>query len=676
MSDIPRAVLSEHFEERMEGKRLLASVFTTYQFDPGFFEQHVLPIFLDIPLSHATPVKLVQLEDALRSLSGGVAVYYDNSGLVSGSDYGSAKLDIRRIPVRVGTGIFHAKNAFILLEEQEPDEGGNRTKTLLVGCFSANLTKSGWWQNVEACHVEEIKKDDNTRVRDDLVRFLERLRNRSASDIKHDALNEVLGFLRGTSQRSHKSTGGKLHPHFFGGTTSLPDFLEETAGDRIHGAYLEVISPYFDDAEDSEPLDELLDRFNPKEVRVFLPRDATGAGLCNSDLYESIRHRACWGKLPNDLLMLGKSADAGERFVHAKIYRFFTQNPKQEIIFVGSANLTRSAHQKGGNVEAGFLVELDPLRKPYFWLSQDERRPKQFIDRGETEGDSGITTGTPLQLRYWWDKKVGESFWEASSISPVLRLESRSLPIGEIGPLNAREWTPLPEEISRVLAGLLQETSWVYVYGHGDGCAPLLVQEEGMWSKPSLLLSLSVADILRYWSLLTPAQRAAFIEARAPQLALTAEGSDLVATFRPVTSNDTLFDRVAGYFHAFSSLERTVRVSLREGKEKEARYRLFGKKYDSLGNVLEQVTEGKGPYDDVDRYVLLLCTRQLCQELKKEFPEFWQTYSEDASVLEATLSRVSEVRERLSVVDAGMPMFLDWFERWFLRRATPVETEQ
>jgi len=117
-------------------------------------------------------------------------------------------------------------------------------------------------------------------------------------------------------------------------------------------------------------------------------------------------------------------------------------------------------------------------------------------------------------------------------------------------------------------------------------------------------------------------------------------------------------------------------VSLKEGKEREARYRLFGKKYDSLGNVLEQVTEGKGPYDDVDRYVLLLCTRQLCQELKKEFPEFWDAYSEDASILEATLSRVSEVRGRLSAVDGGMPIFLDWFERWFLRRATPVETDQ
>jgi len=61
-----------------------------------------------------------------------------------------------------------------------------------------------------------------------------------------------------------------------------------------------------------------------------------------------------------------------------------------------------------------------------------------------------------------------------------------------------------------------------------------------MWCKPSLLLSLSVADILRYWSLLTPGQRAAFIEARAPQLALTTEGSTLSLRFVPLLRT-TLF---------------------------------------------------------------------------------------------------------------------------------------
>src|ERR1035441_9221747 len=99
MDDIPHAVLSEQFQERMQGQRLRAAVFVTYQFEPGFFEQEVLPVLLDVPLSHAVTIRLVQLEDALRHVEGDIAVYYDANGLVRG-DEGSAKLDVRRIPVQ------------------------------------------------------------------------------------------------------------------------------------------------------------------------------------------------------------------------------------------------------------------------------------------------------------------------------------------------------------------------------------------------------------------------------------------------------------------------------------------------------------------------------------------------------------------------------------------------
>ncbi len=172
MAEIPRAVLSEHFQERMSGRRLRSAVFLTYQFDPGFFEQEVLPVFLDVSLSHATAIRVVQLEDALRSLPGEIAVYYDANGLNSG-DGGSAKLDVRRIPIRHHTGIFHPKNVFLLVENEEPDDDGHHPQTLLIASLSANLTRSGWWENVEACHVEEIAEGDKTRLKDDVSAFLE-----------------------------------------------------------------------------------------------------------------------------------------------------------------------------------------------------------------------------------------------------------------------------------------------------------------------------------------------------------------------------------------------------------------------------------------------------------------------------------------------------------------------
>ena len=72
MADIPHAVLSEQFEQQLGGRRLLAAVFVTFRFDPEFFEQQVLPVFLDVPTSHAEAIRRVQLEDALRDVRTGL----------------------------------------------------------------------------------------------------------------------------------------------------------------------------------------------------------------------------------------------------------------------------------------------------------------------------------------------------------------------------------------------------------------------------------------------------------------------------------------------------------------------------------------------------------------------------------------------------------------------------
>lgn len=187
MAEIPHEVLSEHLQERMKGRRLLSAVFLTYQFDPGFFEQEVLPVLVDVPLSHSVPIRLVQLEDTLRALPGEVAVYYDANGLVTG-DAGSARLDVRRVPIRHRTGIFHPKNVFMLTESEEEDGAGARVQTLIIASLSANLTRAGWWENVEACHVEEIAEGEKTRLRDDLAACLERVRHKTSAADEHYAL--------------------------------------------------------------------------------------------------------------------------------------------------------------------------------------------------------------------------------------------------------------------------------------------------------------------------------------------------------------------------------------------------------------------------------------------------------------------------------------------------------
>ena len=114
-----RAVLSERLRDLIGNRRVKAAVFTTFSFDPGFFELHVLPTLFDFPFHHAEKVKRLQLEDQLQGVDD-VSVYYDTTALLQ--DAMPAQLDFRRIGVRIGTGVFHPKLVMLLVESIPEDQ--------------------------------------------------------------------------------------------------------------------------------------------------------------------------------------------------------------------------------------------------------------------------------------------------------------------------------------------------------------------------------------------------------------------------------------------------------------------------------------------------------------------------------------------------------------------------
>lgn len=83
------------------------AVFTTFTFDPGFFELHVLPTLFDYPFHQADKVKRLQLEDQLQKIDD-VSVYYDATALTQ--DASPAQLDFRRIPATLIYWVLRIKN--------------------------------------------------------------------------------------------------------------------------------------------------------------------------------------------------------------------------------------------------------------------------------------------------------------------------------------------------------------------------------------------------------------------------------------------------------------------------------------------------------------------------------------------------------------------------------------
>lgn len=675
MSDIPQGVLSEVLEGAIRGRRLVSAVLTTFRFDPGFFEQEVLSVLLGASVSHAVPLRLMKLEEELRQLEGEVAVFYDANGLTQ-SGAGSGRLDVRRIPLQ-HNAIFHSKNIFLLLKERETDDTGHKAMALLAGCLSANLTRSGWWENVEVGHFEEIKEGTPTSLKESLVLYLRWLRDRAPPTVTTAAVTQLLEFLRSTESIDQRVSGGRLLPRFyFTRQQSVVEFIAELAGKDIRGMSLDVLSPYLDSAAESHALQDLIKRCKPIDVHILLPEQA-GQVTCRQDLCENIARlpNVTWGRLPENVVRPTKSEDVLSRFVHAKVYRFFRSHPKREIMFVGSANMTRAGLGVGGNMESGFLVETVPTHRPQSWLEPMNRAPVNFAD-DPLDDDSLDAPPAKLYLRYQWDARLLDAFWDDATPPNSLELAAKGVVLGKVELLPPREWKQLDLELAARIGDALRNSSFIEVLPEGGIPFTVLVLEEGMAGKPSLMQTLTVREILQYWALLTVEQRDAFVELHGAGLIDGAAGSQLVPTQRIVPDTDSMFDRFAGIFHAFNCLGQSVEEALKEKRLRDADYRLFGRKYDSLGTLLDRLLGGVDVIDPVTRYVVFLCAQQLTTRIRKAFPAYWADHGTELAELGDILEKRNALRQDLvSAGDTEMPAFLDWFDKWFMYRAEPVKVQ-
>ena len=104
-------VLSEALIGAIASRKVKAAVFTTFAFEPEFFELHVLPcLFADAAWSHMPNVKRLQVGDALRGVTH-VAVFFDRRGLNPGG--GAARLDYDRIALSASARRLSRKKHFV-----------------------------------------------------------------------------------------------------------------------------------------------------------------------------------------------------------------------------------------------------------------------------------------------------------------------------------------------------------------------------------------------------------------------------------------------------------------------------------------------------------------------------------------------------------------------------------
>lgn len=666
MAEIPNSVLSQHLRELLSGRRVTAAVFMTYNLEPAFFEEDVVSLLAGDELIQEPRLRLLQLEESLRCRIGPIAVYYDPKGL---RPDGAKRLDIRYIPTRVATGLFHPKVVLLLTEPTETAEGPE--SSLICGVMSANLTKSGWWSSLECAHFEVAINGELCSYREELMRLLTDVRKLGGRDTDeshsgdHEALDAIHAWLKRASARtSHTTTGGVLKTRLVAGTRSLLDFLDEVRGSQLMGASLEVISPFFD-AKRPAALQSLLSRFDIKESRIFLPADHDGSALVSDELYDAVRALpgCSWARLPQTLLRLGKEKGAKVRGVHVKVYRFLKKSEKYEALVVGSHNLTTPAHQRGGNFEASFVIERQEKGALEAWLELDQKRPRSF-SAPETDDESSLDGSLPLDISFDWTTGRGEAVWRGKSDSPRLQVESAGSVLFELAALPLGEWVVLPESDAAALRTILVSTSILQLRRDDGMRSAVLIQEYGMAQKPSMILTFSVSDILEYWSRLTAEQRAAFLVDRGGNIP---EGfvAELERSAR-LESIDSFFSSFAGVFHGFEMLRKQVIESLEQDQARQTDSLLFGNRHDSLPNLIDRVLAGGDEPDPIKRYLIILSARHLLLDLRKRRDPFLLTHR---ARMDGLIRRTDDARSLISALDLGVdgPQFITWFERHFLK---------
>ena len=298
-----------------EGEPAALAIFSTFQFDPDFFEQRLLR---STTLAQARRILIFM--DARQWLN------------LLGQAVPARHLNRRYLVVPVHPprgGAFHPKLNLIIGET-----GGQ------VQCGSNNLTRSGCSNNLELLNAVPVSPDDTESVRlaQDAHAFFRRACADAADPemgrIARQWLEELPPWLANPiPAQDHEPNLRLIHSY-------SPGTIWDQITTALHGVSpkkLFVISPFYD--LDGEMVQRIHSRWPKCQIELVAQQNTTNLPVSS---LKKMRNSVSLSELRNS-----------QRRLHAKLLAW--ESPKGSGCLVGSANLTTAAFD-GRNVETCFLV--------------------------------------------------------------------------------------------------------------------------------------------------------------------------------------------------------------------------------------------------------------------------------------------------------------------------------
>ena len=339
-----RIILKDQIKEAIKNRKVISAVFHTFNFDPLFFENFVMPLFIPSKdfRDEAIYNKILWRYCAKENLIPPVAVFCDYYAK-DNTQAPTLGYDIYCLKVPCAEGAicnFHPKHIFILLE----DENENRTLLFITG--SGNLTPTGWCDNFECFSVLEVKA---TKTHP----------NRSSTNLLQDYISEI-GIIAGL--RNLLPAEELIHEflkyvdfdlaYYNSITSPVIEFLEQqNIFSRDNISEVEIISPYF--SNDTKLIEQLQSK-GVKRIKCLIPTLRTNEILLDKESFISFQNAGLEWCFWSD-----NKANTEVRNQHSKIYRFYGN--RYCYTFIGSVNFTQPAwvgfskRNNKGNIESGIL---------------------------------------------------------------------------------------------------------------------------------------------------------------------------------------------------------------------------------------------------------------------------------------------------------------------------------
>jgi hypothetical protein len=631
----------------LPGYRVTHALFTTYAFEPEFFETAILPLLLPdggAGLSLHSVVRRLQMESMLRTSPMTIDVYFDARVVVPGCPF----LPYNMLPVRLEHE-FHGKLILLRLEDEQ---GQARC---VLGAGSANLTKAGWWENVEVWHF--AKAFDPARPPAGLLPGIEALLNflaaRGRPGEATGYLTEVFANARPRRRVEGEPIFGVFNP---GGESFLKWIGKWTDDDDTR---LEVISPYFAESGHAALVSDLLDATGSEAVDVWLPEDPWQAGgpavLMEESTYDDLKAAEMlrWCQMDDAKLVQARHKEQKPpRFLHAKLIR-----KPGHFCFMGSVNFSNKAMRS--NFEAGFLFPDDGGT----WLAPLTQDPQRFLKPAEQACHADVDESAPeVWASFNWQTRI----LKVAPFTIVKDIKNRNVTVRLLDAQGTESGLSitLPGSMTLPLQGPLyrdlQTNPWIRLVFPDGTIALAWVQQCALeYRPPPVDLQPDVWRILEMWrSLAEGGAGSGPVDLGPLEVLLNrrGEGGDAPPGGE---LEQNIFEEMATAHGSFYLLRRRLQTERALGNVARCEYYLSAPRPDSLTSLIDRIehTSEESPVEPIAAWVMLQWVIQICRDHKHLSPA--KSLCQRAEGLLTDLV----AREPLSALD---PIFLEWTQRMFL----------